>query len=108
MVLGEETGRNTGGYYCGPPDYQPTDEPSALGLLRGLMFPQFKAMRPAPEARDAELGRRLWEMSEVRSDGQCLLRHQTFFEPSFIGKSSVLGLISNFKLFDQLERSNPD
>jgi len=40
---------NTGGYYCGPPDYQPTDEPSALGLIRGLMFPQFKAMRPAPE-----------------------------------------------------------
>ena len=35
MVLGEEKGRTTGRYYCGPPDYQPEGEPTFLGFVRG-------------------------------------------------------------------------
>lgn len=64
MVLGEEKGVTTGAYYCGPPDYQPEDEPTVLGFLRGLTYPQFKARLPSEEARRAQLGRRLWEVSE--------------------------------------------
>ena len=31
---------------------------------RGLVYPQFKARQPSDEARSAELGRRLWDISE--------------------------------------------
>ena len=65
MVLGEEKGVKTGTYFCGPPDYQPEGEPTFLGFYRGLMYPQFKARQPSEEARRAELGCELWELSEV-------------------------------------------
>ena len=65
MVLGKEKENVTGEYFCGPPDYQPEGEPNFLGFLRGLMYPQFRAKQPSEEAQDAELSRRLWDISET-------------------------------------------
>jgi hypothetical protein len=64
MVLGGETGNSNGQYYCGAPDFYKEGESQGMGFVRGIFRPEFAAKQPGEEARDFELARRLWELSE--------------------------------------------
>lgn len=64
MVLGVETGRSNGLYYCGAPDFYKKGESQGMGFLRGIFRPEFAAKQPSVEARDRYVARRLWELSE--------------------------------------------
>jgi len=64
MVLGQRTGETQGGYYCGPPDFYLPEEGMIFGFFRGFFAPEFGEKSPSFEATDAQLGRRLWDISE--------------------------------------------
>jgi protochlorophyllide reductase len=65
MVLGDEPGKTTGEYFCGPPSFtKPGEDPHMGGFIRGWLRPEFGVKETAEEAKDEALGRKLWEVSE--------------------------------------------
>ena len=64
MVLGREPGATTGAYFCGPPSFTREGENHVGGFVRGWLEPEFGVKEPGVEARDDDLARRLWRLSE--------------------------------------------
>jgi protochlorophyllide reductase len=74
MVLGKNTGEITGSYLCGPPSFDVPGvdaHPLGGGFLRGWFRPEFGVKRPGEEALNAELGAKLWEISEKHVEDVC-------------------------------------